>query len=130
VFETPVVSAEGTAASTPCLAEIQTPKIVEAESPGFVEAVAELEHPGPPVETGTHPARAVAAVGGKTREAAAVLPPIANSAQGSTTGGAGVEHPRPKGIEVGTGGHPSQAEVVEGTGVEHPIQPVAVAVDP
>jgi hypothetical protein len=130
VFETPVVSAEGTAASTPCLADTQTLKVVVAESLGFVEAVAGLEHLGPPVETGTHPVRVVAAVGGKMREAAAVLPPIANSAEGSTTTGAGVEHPRPRWIEVGTGGHPFQAAVVGGTGVEHPIQTVAVAVDP
>ena len=118
-----VVSAEGTAASALCPAEIQKPKVVEAESPGFVEAVAELEHPGPSVGTEMHPEWAVAAFEVETREAAASLPPTANPAWGSTTSGVGVEHLHLKEmIGVGTGvGHPSQTADFGETGVEHPI---------
>jgi len=74
--EVPIVSAEGMAASAPCPAEIQKPKVVEAESPGFVEAVAELEHPGPPVGTEMHSEWAVAAFEVEMRETAASLPPL------------------------------------------------------
>ena len=121
--ESLVVSAEGMAASAPCPAEIQKPKVVEAESLGSVEAVAELEHLGPPVGTETHPEWSVAVFEVEMREAAASLPPTANPAWGSTTGGVGVEHPCPKEtIGVGTGvGHPSQTADFGETGVEHLI---------
>ena len=106
VFETLVVSVEETAASAPCPAEIQRQKVVDVESPGFVEAVVDLEHlehPGLPVGTGTYPVQVAI---GRRKAAAAALSPIANPAWGLTQDGAGGEHPHLKQIEVGTGvGH-------------------------
>jgi hypothetical protein len=94
VSETPIASVGDTAARVPHLAGVQTavgPRVVGVGSLGFVEAVADLEHPGPPVGTGTSPERAAGRKG-----AVAALPPIANLGRGSIRDGAGVEHPRPK----------------------------------
>ena len=100
--------------------------VVEVGILGFGEAVAELEHPGPPVGTETHPEQAVSVFGRGRREAAASLSPIANTEQGSTISGADDEHLHLKETGVGTSvGHSFQAEVVEGTDVEH-LSPTAV----
>jgi len=110
VSEMPIVSVEGTAAWAPCLVGVQT--VVDVGILGFGEVVAELEHLGPPVGTETHPAQAVAALVRGKREFAASLPSMTNHKWGSTTGGAGVEHPCPT-VDA------------EGMGVEHPILVVA-----
>ena len=100
--------------------------VVEVGILGFGEVVVELEHLGPPAGTEMHPDWAVAAFGRGRREAAASLPPIANPEQGSMISGGDTEHPCPEETGVGMSVcHSSQAEVVEGMGVEH-LRPAAV----
>ena len=66
----PVVSVEKTAAPAPCPAEIQRLRVVGVENLGFGEAVVDLEHPGRPAGTETHPEWA--AVGRKSAAATLV----------------------------------------------------------
>lgn len=76
------------------------PASVVLEIPGFVEAAAVVEHPGPPagMAAETRPVvAAVAALEGGRRDSVASPPPIANPERDSTQVGTGVRHPFPLG---------------------------------